>query len=129
MSNFVIWFGLVTFVIAFITWIIGKGRPDLKSLTCANGILTKRDNRGEESIRLSDLSEIKYHYHAVVGFISQWEFINRQGQSLSVDGETPGIETVLSQLEELLPGFSLNEFKTKFDEGDVEDTIHVWSNE
>ena len=129
MSEFTIWISLLCFVVLFIAYMIWVGRPDIENIVCADGILTKTKNKDEESMELSNLYEIKYHYHAVVGFISEWEFIDKYGKSLRVDGEIPGIDKVLAQLEELLPKFSLNEFKKKFDAGDMEDSIDVWRSE
>ena len=88
-------------------------------------ILKKHKGRREQ-MSIVDISEIRYHYHAVVGFVAVWEFVARGGKSLSVDGKAKGIDDVLRGLEKSLPGFSLVDFKRKFDEGDVEDTIDVW---
>ncbi|MGD8912338.1 MAG: hypothetical protein PVJ68_06295 [Candidatus Thiodiazotropha sp.] len=126
MSDTTIWISLAVNVLAFIAWIVWEQQPE--KVTFVNGLLVKKYKGRSESIVISDLVEIKYHYHAVVGFISTWEFNGKDGGSLRVDGEAKGISEVLSQLEKILPTFSLSSFETQFDAGDVEDTIDVWRN-
>ena len=126
MNDITIWIGLAVIVSAFIAWVVWENQPEKVALT--NGSLTKKYKGKEESIEISNLLEIKYHYHAVVGFISTWEFIDKNGGSLKVDGEAKGIVEVFTQLEKILPKFSLNSFKKQFKSGDVEDTIDVWRN-
>lgn len=74
---------------------------------------------------IADVARIKYHYHAVVGFVAVWEFIDKNARSLLVDGDAKGAGDLLAGLEKSLSGFSLADFKRKFDEGDVEDAIDV----
>ena len=109
---------------AFITWAIYPLLPEKISLRDQTIIWKYRGK--QEQMPISDISEIKYHYHAVVGFVAVWEFIDRSAKRLLVHGEAKGIETVLSSLENALTGFSLVEFQRKFDEGDVQDVIDVW---
>ena len=115
---------IVAIGLALIAWIAYQMRPE-KVLLRGQTILKKYRGQTEE-LPLSDISEIKYHYHAVVGFIAVWEFIGKSGRSLLVDAKANGIDDVLTNLEQLLPGFSLADFKRRFDKGDVEDAIDVW---
>lgn len=75
---------------------------------------------------LSEVSAIKFSYHAVVGFIGVWEFIGNNGRVLCISSEAKGIKETLRQIEIALPGFSLRELERKFQAGDVEDTLDVW---
>lgn len=75
---------------------------------------------------LAEIAQIHFHYHAVVGFVSCWEFVSHSGRSLLIDGGSLGMTAVLKMLENSLVGFSTAEFKRKFAEGDVEDSIEVW---
>ena len=79
-----------------------------------------------KTIDLSELIEIKFHYHAVVGYIAVWEFIDRNNTSLTIDQKEIGIKKVLGFLENNLDGFSLKDFDRMFKEGDVEDTLDIW---
>lgn len=115
---------VVAIGLALVAWFAYQMRRETVLLR-GQAILKKYRGHTEE-LPLSDLSQIKYHYHAVVGFVAVWEFIAKTGKSLVVDAKANGIDDVLNKLEELLPGFSLAEFKRKFDKGDVEDAIDVW---
>ena len=109
---------------AFVAWALYQLLRE-KVFLCDQAIVTKY--RGKEAqMPISDIAEIKYHYHAVVGFVAVWEFIGVNADRLLVRGDAKGIETVLSTLERVITGFSLNEFNRKFDQGDVEDVIDVW---
>ncbi|RDH86555.1 MAG: hypothetical protein DIZ78_06490 [endosymbiont of Escarpia spicata] len=126
MSEILIWTGLTVFVFVFIAWIVWNIQPE--RVACTSQTLIKKYKGKTESIELVDIDEIKYHYHAAAGFLSEWEFIDRNGGSLKIDGESKGIEQVLSQLESILPSFSLDDFKIMFKAGDVEDSLNVWKN-
>ncbi|MGB0204623.1 MAG: hypothetical protein ACPF9K_06180 [Neptuniibacter sp.] len=80
-------------------------------------------------LNLDDLAAIKLHYHAVVGFKCLWEFIDSQGQSMMISGETKGINEALSDLEKVLPNFSISEVEGSVKNGDVEDILNVWKRE
>jgi len=87
--------------------------------------LIKKEKWKTEKFPLSELSQIKFHYHAVVGFVATWEFISKSGQSILVDAH--GIDNkLLSRLERHVPNFSSKEFHEHFADGDVEDTLEVW---
>jgi len=111
--------------VAFVAWAVYPLRPEKVFLR--DGTLVKKHKGKVEEIRVSDISGIKYHYQAVVGFVAVWEFIGRGSKSVSVGSEAKGIDAVLGSLEKSLPGFSLAEFRRQFDEGDVEDSIDVWT--
>ena len=86
-----------------------------------------KKHRGDiEQMPIADIAQIRYHYHAVVGFIAVWEFIDKNARSLRVDGDAKGVEDLLAGLEKSLAGFSLADFKRQFDEGGVEEAIDVW---
>lgn len=123
-SEIYIWSGTAIFMFVFIAWIIWALQPE--KVFCSDRTLTRKHKGKLESIEIRELVEIKYHYHAVVGFISTWEFINRNGGSLIIDGEAKNISEVLSQLERILPGFSLANLKVMFESADVEDVLDVW---
>ncbi|QDH68912.1 hypothetical protein [Marilutibacter alkalisoli] len=79
-----------------------------------------------ESIAVADIRAIRFHYHAVVGFVSVWELVSRHGCSLMIEGRAWGARSVLGALEVRLPGFSLQELDRQFEQGDVEDTLELW---
>ncbi|GAB1263491.1 hypothetical protein [Aurantivibrio infirmus] len=92
------------------------------------GFIQKKYRGKSEGIKLSELKEILYSYHAVVGFIGVWEFYDINGKELTVDSQALGVKSLLSALEQQLNNFSLKTFQQEFEAGDVEDTIHVWKN-
>ncbi len=109
MGDTTIWIGFVVVVLMFIAWIVREQQPE--KVTLANGLLVKKYKGISESIVISNLVEIRYHYHAAVGFISTWAFNGKEGASLRVDWEAKEISEVLFHLEKkILPAFS--SFKT-----------------
>lgn len=108
----------------FLVWMVYLMLSDKVFLL--DGKIVKKHKRSTEQLQLSHLSEIKFHYHAVVGFIGIWEFIDKAGASLKVDTNAKGIKELIASLDKELPGFSSKEFDRKFREGDVEDSIDVW---
>jgi hypothetical protein len=108
----------------FIAWVIYQLLPEKVFLR--DQTIVKKHRGKIEEMAISEVSEIKYHYHAVVGFVAVWEFIGRNAKRLLVHSEAKGVDHVLSTLEKTLPGFSLSESERKFGEGDVEDVIDVW---
>lgn len=96
------------------------------SVTINESFLIYDTSKDFEKIDVRNLKRIEYHYHAVVGFVSMWEFIDKDGKSINIDGKTRGLQLVLNQLERTLPGFSLKEWRSMFDDGDVEDSFVVW---
>lgn len=109
----------------FVAWAVYPMLPEKVFLR--DGALVKKSRGKVEQIPVADISRIKYHYHAVVGFVAVWEFVGRGRRSVLVSGEAKGIDAVLASLEGSLPGFSLAEFRRQFDEGDVEDSLDVWT--
>src|SRR5262245_1055359 len=91
-----------------VAWVAYALLPE--KVVLRNQSIVKQHRRKLEQMAVSELSEIKYRYHAVVGFVAVWEFIDRDSNSMSVDAEARGLGDVLSSLEKLLPGFSLTEF-------------------
>jgi hypothetical protein len=98
----------------------------IERVSCVDGEILKWQAWRKDSMSLEELEQINYHYHAVVGFVSCWEFVSRSGRSLSVDGHARGLKVTLQSLESQLPGFSMAEFQRQFAAGDVEDTLEVW---
>lgn len=90
------------------------------------GCLVKKHKFKTERMPLVGISKINFHYHAVVGFIAVWEFVDTAGNTLLINAKAIGIKKLIMGLEEKLPGFSKTEFDRKFREGDVEDSIDVW---
>lgn len=86
----------------------------------------KKYKLDSQRLALSELKEINYHYHAAVGFLSNWEFVDKEGRCLDVDGKAIGMSKVLSILDSSLSGFSLSDFKKQFEDGDIEDVLNVW---
>ena len=99
-------------------------QPD--RVSCVNGRIIKKARGKTESVALSELSAIKFSYHAVVGFVGVWEFIDADSRVVCVSTESWGVKEMLRQIENSLPGFSLLEFERMFQAGDVEDTLDVW---
>jgi len=79
-----------------------------------------------ESYPLADLSEIHFHYHAAIGFECQWEFIFAQGQSLTLNSLLISRKFVLA-MERHIPRFSAAEFYKEFEQGDIVDSLLIWS--
>lgn len=115
--------GLVI-ALAFAAWAAWHALSE--RVRCSEREIVKRHGWRKESMALPDIAHIKFHYHAVVGFVSCWEFVSRSGSSLLIDGAAHGITAALHALEKNLPGFSLAAFQRQFKEGDVEDTLEVW---
>lgn len=90
------------------------------------GAIQKKYGRKSEILKLSELKEVRYSYHAVVGFIAVWEFIDQYGKEVVVSSKARGLSSTLLALETTLPGFSLGGFKKQFEGGDVEDSFVVW---
>jgi hypothetical protein len=76
-------------------------------------------------MELANLAEIKFHYHAVVGFLCVWEFVAKSGVSLEHSSSHIS-ERLLQALEQSIPGFTAADFHRKFEDGDVEDSLEVW---
>ena len=79
-----------------------------------------------QKIFLKELIEINYHYHAVVGFVALWEFLDKDGNSIDVSPGTLGLKQTLRGLENNLSGFSLKNFDQMFKDGDVQDILNIW---
>ena len=114
----------VAVMAALIGWLAWNALPERVRLIEDNLVKTERGRR--ESMSLAEVDCILFHYHAVVGFVSAWEFVSREGRSLHVDGAALGIRQVVAGLERRLPGFSKAEIDRLFASGDVEDSIEAW---
>jgi len=110
---------------AAISWLIYRNW--LERVRLKQGQLVKKHLWRSESLSIDDICAIKYHYHAVVGFIAVWEFIDQHDNTLTVEASTRGLDEVFQELEKRLPGFSLDNFEQQFRDGDVEDTLDIWS--
>lgn len=109
---------------AFAAWAAWQVFPE--RVRCSKRELVKSHGCRKESMPLAEIAQIDFHYHAVVGFVSAWEFVSHSGAKLLVDGDARGIAAALQALEKNLAGFSMAQFKQQFEEGDVEDSIEVW---
>jgi hypothetical protein len=109
---------------ALLGWVIWRLQPD--KVSYVNGVVHVKAGGKKESVALSEVSAIKFSYHAVVGFIGVWEFTTNSGRVVCVSSEARGIKETMPQIEKALSGFSLEEFERKFQAGDVEDTLDVW---
>jgi hypothetical protein len=78
-------------------------------------------------LHIETLTIIKYHYHAVVGFESVWEILDKDGNLICLDVLTFGKNGFFRKLESSLNGFSFEEFNKKFEDGGAVDTIEVWT--
>src|SRR5688572_7062015 len=101
-------------------WIVYYLWPE--RVVVADGKLIKRHRlRTTNELSLAELAEIKFHYHAVVGFVGAWEFVSVSGRSFTVGARSNAMPKALVALEGVLPNFSVEDFNRKFREGDVED--------
>ncbi|MDK1286267.1 hypothetical protein [Pseudoalteromonas umbrosa] len=91
-----------------------------------HGFLRKYHFGKPKKIRVSELNKIEYSYHAVVGFIGIWSFIDINGNNISASSKSFGIQSTLNRLEKALEGLSFDEFECQFYRGDVVDTLTVW---
>ena len=113
-------------LMALTGWIVYTVWPE--RVVVADGKLVKRHGwRTIDVLPLTELAQIKYHYHAVVGFTAVWEFISVSGRSFTVATYSNTMPKALAELEGRLRNFSVEDFNRKFQEGDVEDTLDVWS--
>lgn len=80
------------------------------------------------TLRLDDVAEIRYSYHAAVGFIAWLEFFDSSGVCISVDESIAGVrDNVLPWLELHLPDFRISALSRCIVEGDLEDTCRIWT--
>lgn len=79
-----------------------------------------------ESRNLAELQKIEYAYHAAVGFAALWILTFQDGEEWVVPPHRAGLSRALLDLERQLPGFSLENWRKEFAEGDVEDTLLLW---
>lgn len=115
--------GLTAAVI--LSWLTWELLPE-RVMVSGNQLLRK--HRGEtQCLLISEIQQVRYHYHAVVGFIAVWECIDQHGTVLTIDAKAFGMSRVLQTLETKLPEFSLDKFHRQFEAGDVEDTLEVWN--
>ncbi len=107
-----------------VLWIIWMLQPE-KVVLEDNEIIKKYKGRSQR-FNLSGLNQINYHYSAIAGVISVWEFIDVEGHTVKISGDASGINSVIASLEAILPKFSLANFKNQLKAGEIEDTITVW---
>ncbi|MBQ4880618.1 hypothetical protein J8M21_25805, partial [Pseudoalteromonas luteoviolacea] len=88
-----------------------------------HGILRKYHFGRPEKIKVSKLCRIEYSYHAVIGFIGIWSFIDIDGNNIEVYSQAIGIKPALLSLEKVLHGLCLDDFERQFEDGDVVDTL------
>lgn len=117
------WVGILL-AAGFIAWVLYLVWP--ARIVFVNDSVVKRHRWKYEKIDLADLSQIKFHYYAVSGFACEWEFIAASGKSFSIKAN--GIDKrLLLKLEQHLPNFSAEHFYKEFNDGDVKDSLEVWS--
>lgn len=116
--------GIVLLIIILAVWMVWIYLYE--KVVYTNNLLTKKYLFKKESIDINELVKIKYHYDAVVGFTSVWEFIDSKGKSLNIDGKARGLTNTLTHLESVLTDFSMTDFKKQFEAGDVVDTLDIW---
>ena len=81
-----------------------------------------------EIVSLDEVAEIRYRYHAVVGFVAWLEFVDWRGECVSVDDSVDGTgDYVLPWLEHQLSGFESSALARFVKEGDVEDACRIWT--
>ena len=112
-------------VLATMVWLVYQLLPE--KVYILDQAIVKKHKTTTQRMSLASLSHIKFHYHAVVGFTGVWEFIDINADSLTIDNQAIGMNELKEALQKALPGFSSTDFEKKFREGDVEDTIDVWS--
>lgn len=108
-----------------IVWVAWQMWPERVCIRA--GQIVRSQRRCRESMPLSEVARVNFHYHAVVGFIGVWEFVAESGITLHISGDAKGIDHVISALEHFLPGFSKARFDEQFRDGDVEDSLEVWT--
>ena len=81
---------------------------------------------GQLIVDINKLIEIKYHYRAVMGIFGFLEFVQRNDSAISIDQGTPGMNEVLSELEQLLHGFKRSSLIACVNDGDLGDTCSIW---
>lgn len=117
---------LITLILgALVTWLIYRNMQERAVIK--DGTLIKKRLWQSESMALDDICSVKYQYQAVVGFIAVWEFFDKAGNALSLASSAAGLDAVFSELQLRLPGFSLNNFEQQFRDGDVEDSLDIWT--
>lgn len=79
-----------------------------------------------QRMRLNELVELRFHYHAVVGFVGVWECRDAKQNSLNFAHSSIGRKTLLRKFERELEGFSIDHFQKLFEDGDIEDELLVW---
>lgn len=104
-------------------WLIYTCWPETVRLK--DGLLIKRHRLHRERMALADLEAVHFHYHAVIGFVTVWEFTDKSGRTIAVGGSTFR-RGLVRQLAKHLPGFSESEFDRLFAAGDIEDSLEVW---
>lgn len=95
------------------------------TLRIKDGVLLWRHRFKTDSMRLSDLQSVQFHYQAAVAFACAWELTDTSGRTLTV-GSFTFRRALIKQLALHLPGFSESEFDRLFAAGDVEDSLEVW---
>jgi hypothetical protein len=114
----------VLFSAGFIAWMLYQVWP--ARIVFAGDKVIKKHKWKKEEIALADLVKIKFHYHAAVGFVCLWEFVSASGTSFLHEANDID-EKFLARLERHIPNFSAASFYKEFHDGDVVDTIDVWS--
>ncbi len=110
-------------VVAGFAWVVYYLWPD--ALFFEDGVLIKKQKWRVERLPVVGLATIRFHYHAVVGFVCEWEFIAASGSVITLNRNSMD-KKLIALLEKNVPNFSAEKFYADFKEGDIEDTIVVW---
>ncbi|MBQ4834903.1 MULTISPECIES: hypothetical protein [Pseudoalteromonas] len=124
MIDLIVYWAFIAAAIILITWLVWIYRREKVFLK--DGRFCKKYQFVVESLEISELTKISYHYHAVVGFVAIWELVDSRGNKLVIDGRAKGVWQVMSELQHFLPEFTLKNFDSAFASGDVVETIEIW---
>ena len=106
-----------------VAWVVYYLWPD--TLNFMDGVLIKKQKWRVERLPVAELASIRFHYHAVVGFVCVWEFVAASGHIISLYRNSMD-KKLIALLEKNVPNFSASKFYADFEQGDVEDTLEVW---
>jgi hypothetical protein len=119
--------GLCALLVAFAMWIRRKERESVQRVAIDCGQLIFSFASKIETLPIAAILEIRYSWIAAVYFGACWEFDGESAVPLKVDSKAAGLGQVLLELEQLLPGFSVEKVKLLASEGDVHgETLCAW---
>jgi len=110
---------------AVITWLVYKKTQE--KAVIGDGRLSRKFAWRSESLNIADICAVKYHYHAVIGFVAAWEFVAADGKSIRLESNAKGLDSIFKELENRLPGFKLDEFEQQLRAGGVAGSLTIWT--